>query len=212
MVRRICDDNRLTWDRESESQCDTAGSGQVDRGLQVLRTSLHTLLDSTAELLRLDWVYHCLCLMVGTSATAAKKLRKPNLCLNGTLNRLWHCACWYYVVTGPWQRMQSYAQELHTVIQTEVGTTAINGGEQMAGRVRCRVHHSRSPEASAPARSVGRDAGCGEDARGTALRGKRLHRRQGRKQAVVAPRESIGSRLHCGSAQQDEHTYRYRRI
>lgn len=78
---------------------------------------------------------------------------------------------------------------------TEVGTSAINGGEQMAGRVKCRVHHSRSPEASAPARSVGRAAGCGEDARGPALRGKRLHRSQGRageealKQAVVAPRE-----------------------
>lgn len=35
MVRMICDDNRLTWDRESESQCDTAGSGQVDRDLRM---------------------------------------------------------------------------------------------------------------------------------------------------------------------------------
>jgi hypothetical protein len=51
----------------------------------------------------------------------------------------------------------------------------------MAGRVRSRVHHRARCEASAPARSAGGDAVCGEDARGTVLlQRKRLHRWQGK--------------------------------
>jgi hypothetical protein len=51
----------------------------------------------------------------------------------------------------------------------------------MAGRVRSRVYHRARCEASAPARSAGGDAVCGEDARGTVLlQRKRLHRWQGK--------------------------------
>lgn len=112
MVRRICDDNRLTWDRESESQCDTAGSGQVDRGLQFLRMSLHTPLDSPAELLCLDWLHasYCLCLMV-LAQRLPRDCASP-ICASMALSVDFDTACWYYIITGPWRRMQTHAQGL----------------------------------------------------------------------------------------------------
>jgi hypothetical protein len=89
---------------------------------------------------------------------------------------------------------------------TELGTDAIYGGEQMAGRVRSRFitrQHVRLPhrhEAPAlmPYAVRMREGRC-------CCRGRGYIDGRERKQAAVAPRESIRCRLHCGSAQQQQH-------